>query len=58
MKYYYKNTIKNSNLFNYYRNKFNINLEKNILNIHDEIWIDFNLKWGINKVNYYIWLYK
>lgn len=28
------------------------------INSRDEVWIDFHLKWGINKINYYIWLFK
>lgn len=27
-------------------------------NMQDEIWIDFDIKKGINKLNYYIWLFR
>jgi len=60
IKYYYKYNDINKELFSYIIRKYfsNIKEKESTLNLQYEIWIDFNLIKWINKINYYIWLYK
>ncbi len=59
IKYYYKKNNKNYKLFEKANNLFKKKIEENdLLNLKEEVWIDFNLNWWINKLDYYIWLYK
>lgn len=59
IKYYFKkDTKENISLIENFRKKYFSNLIFSNYNYQDEIWIDFDLSWKIQKITFYRWIYK